>query len=118
MRELYELKEKLCKELKDFSKRGDINISQLEIIDKLAHSIKNIDKVLECYENEEYSGSSSYRRASYSDGNYGDRSYKGYSMDGYSRGNIVSELRALMQDAPDDKTKQEFQRFIRLMERM
>lgn len=42
----------------------------------------------------------------------------GSSRDGgYSRdGDMIEELRELMQDAPDQKTRQEFQRFIEKME--
>ena len=37
----------------------------------------------------------------------------------YSRdGGLVEELRELMQEAPDDRTRQEFQKFITKMESM
>lgn len=48
MKELYELKEKLCDELKAYSKR-DMSAGSLDVIDKLAHAIKNIDKIIENY---------------------------------------------------------------------
>lgn len=76
----------------------------------------------------------SYRGGSYRDGrSYDDGSYargrgrnaKRDSMgrysreDGYSRGgDMVEELRGMMEEAPDDKTRQEFQRFISKMEQM
>ena len=38
---------------------------------------------------------------------------------GYSRnGGMVEELRELMQDAPDERTRQEFKRFIEKIETM
>lgn len=41
-------------------------------------------------------------------------SSRGYSMDD----DMVAELRELMQNAPDERTKQEFKRFIEKIERM
>ena len=126
MKELYELKEKLCKELEEYGHK-DMSAGSLDVIDKLAHSIKNIDKIIECYEDEEYSGS--YRRSN--DGDYamdydkrsyarrrgGRRSYDG--MRGYSyHGKMVDELKDLMEDAPDEKTRQEFHKFIQKLEMM
>lgn len=41
------------------------------------------------------------------------------NMGGYSRGeSMMHELHELMESAPDDKTRQEFQRFIQKMEQM
>ena len=54
MRELYELKEKLCDELKEYGNK-EMSAGSLDVIDKLAHSIKNIDKIIENDENG-YSG--------------------------------------------------------------
>jgi hypothetical protein len=47
-----------------------------------------------------------------------DEAYDG--MGRYSRAgsDMIHELRELMDDAPDDKTRQEFQRFIQKMEQM
>lgn len=57
----------------------------------------------------------------YSRGGYS-REY-GYSRDGYSRdggysgnGEMVEQLKELMQEAPDEQTRQEFQRLIQKME--
>ena len=52
MNELYELKEKLCRELKKYGNE-DVTTSSLEVVDKLSHAIKNIDKIIEKYEEEE-----------------------------------------------------------------
>lgn len=84
----------------------------------------------------------SYRDGGHDGGSYGDGSYargrgryakrdsmgryssRGYSRDGYSReggysghGDMVDELRELMQDVPDEQTRQEFQRLIQRMEK-
>lgn len=151
MQDLYELKEMLCDELKEYGKKGELTTGSLEVVDKLAHTIKNLDKIIEAYEEEEYSGA--YEGGSYEGGSYargggnrgGGGSYRGgsyargggsyargrgrgarrdsmgrYSREGgYSRGgDMVMELRELMQDAPDDRTRMEFQKFIQKIEQM
>lgn len=104
MKDLYELKEKLCDELKSYGKK-DMTAGSLDVIDKLAHAIKNIDKIID--------------GGGYS-GNYynGVRSYRRYSRDNSYHGDVVSELRELMEDAPDERTKMEFKRFISKIESM
>ena len=138
MHELYELKEMLCEELKEYGKKGEMSAGSLEIVDKLAHAIKNLDKIIETYEEEEYSGRGSYRgpyegRGSYEDGrSYERRSYargRGrnarrdrmgrYSSEGYSRNEDMTEqIRGMMEEAPDERTRQEFQRFLNKLETM
>lgn len=138
MHELYELKEKLCRELKKYSSE-DVTTNSLEVIDKLSHAVKNIDKIIEKYEEEEgasygygsYEGS--YRggrsnRGSYNNGNSYARgrgrnakrdSMGRYSNDGYSRNaDIAAELREMMMDAPDEQTRMEYQRVISKLEQM
>lgn len=110
MKELYELKEKLCDELKEYGKK-ELSAGSLDVIDKLAHSVKNIDKIIE---GEGYSG------ARYHDGISTRRDARGrYMSHGYSYNyDMIAELRELMNDAPDDKTRQEFKRFISKIESM
>lgn len=130
MNELYELKEKLCKELKRYNNE-DITTSNLEVIDKLSHAAKNIDKLIERYEEEDgystYGGS--YRAGRMTRGNSYARgrgrnarrdSMGRYSSEsGYSRnGDIASELRELMMDAPDEQTRMEYQKVINKLEQM
>ena len=55
MHELMELKEKLCKELEEYGKK-DLSAGTLDVVDKLSHAIKNLDKIIESYEDEDYSG--------------------------------------------------------------
>ena len=85
------------------------------------------------YEGGSYEGGGSYRggsyrgggqsgRGSYARGGRGRRrggnQYGSYSMEGYSGANenMVEELRALMQESPDDRTRKEFERFIQKIE--
>lgn len=57
MKDLYNLKESLINELSDYGKKGGLTASSLDIIDKLAHAAKNVSKVIECCEEDEYSKS-------------------------------------------------------------
>ena len=47
MQELYELKDMLCDELKEYGKKGDLTAGSLDVVDKLSHTIKNLDNVVE-----------------------------------------------------------------------
>lgn len=66
---IYELKDMLCEELEEYGKKDKLDVGGLEIVDKLAHTIKNLDKIIESYEDEGYS-------EAYYDGSY-DGSYQG-----------------------------------------
>ena len=112
MHELYELKEMLCEELKKHGKE-ELTAGSLEVVDKLAHAVKNLDKIIEAYD-DGYSGR-------YEDG----RSYRGGSyrrsrdrMGRYSRDGIADKLRELMADAPDEHTRKEIERLADKMESM
>jgi hypothetical protein len=117
MKELYELKEMLLDKLKEYSKKGDLTSGSLDVVDKLSHATKNICKIIEEYEEE--SGYSRRQPMYYDDYSYARRRD---SMGRYSRdsrgGGMIHELRELMEDAPDEATKKEFQRFIQKMEQM
>lgn len=124
MRELYDIKENLLKEMKAYAKK-DVTASSLTMIDTLAHALKNIDKVIEkCEEEEggEYSNGGSMRgsygdgysrRYSRDEGSYRRRrdSMGRYSRDGYSGHDedVTMELQDLMRNAPDERTRQKIQ---------
>ena len=137
MRELYELKEKLCKELKSYGDKRELTASSLAMIDTLAHALKNVNKVIENHEEEEGMYSSEgypirpaheggYMRGSYGDmpmnsyarGRYARRDAMGrYSRDEYSgEGQMVTELQDLMRNVTDDRTRQKIQDIIYKME--
>ncbi len=91
MHELYELKEMLCKELEDYGRKGDLTAGSLEVIDKLAHALKNIDKVIEAkeMEEEEYSmegGNMGNMGGSYARGGSEGGQGGGRSRNSYARG--------------------------------
>ena len=140
MHKLYELKEKLMSELEDYSENGKFSKEDVESIKYIASSIDHLCNIMES--GDEYSMRMSYddggmmgrgsydRGGSYArgrsrggsrGGRTGANQYGSYDMGGYSRGDresIVSELRTLMEDAPDEKTRSEFRRFIQKMEQM
>ena len=136
MHKIYELKDKLCEELEEYGDKK-LDAGSLEVIDKLAHSIKNLDKIIEKYEDEDYSSAyddgmtgGSYERGgnrygsryamARGDGRGRGRNARRDSMGRYSSDNrmMVDELRELMNDAPDERTRMEFKRFIEKMEQM
>ena len=47
MENLEKLRDKLCQELDSIAEKGQVSTSNLDTIDKLTHTIKNIDKILE-----------------------------------------------------------------------
>lgn len=136
MQELYDLKDMLCKELKEYGKKDEMSAGSLEVVDKLTHALKNLDKVIDAYEeSDEYSNraypdgmggsyrggrGNSYRGGSYNGGSYARgrmnarRDSMGrYSGNGYSRDDgMVEELRELMQDAPNETIKRDIQRLV------
>ena len=146
MHKLMELKEKLCEMLEQYEGK-EVTANSLEAIDKLAHAIKNLGKIIEMYEEEEYSErGGSYARGGNrgggrrggnsraSGGSYGgsyEGSYEGGSYGGsYARGgrggysreysrneDMIAEPRELMNDAPEE-AKGEFRKFIGKIENM
>ncbi len=126
MHKLYELKEKLMKELEDYADNGKFSKDDVEAIKYAASAIDHICNIVE--DEEGYSGYGGYsmederRGGPYARGrgrNARRDSMGRYSSEEYSRtGDMVQELRDLMRDAPDERTRQEFQRFIQKIEQM
>ena len=145
LNDLREMCETLGRALKEANEKirnggGKLSTSDLDYVNKLSHSIKSVKATIAMVEGEMDDGGSyddgyrgrSYRgsyRGSYDDGSYGrgrgpyayrdnmGRYASHNSRDGYSmHGNMVDELRMLMNDAPDDQTRQEMQNLIRKME--
>ena len=135
---MHKLYEYVCDELKDLEKkaeRGNLSMQEVQYADTLAHLKKNLMKADEMMEDEygEYS-MAYYPMTSYAEEGgmkrgrmMGRRSYaqrrdaRGrYSSDGYSMANdrIISELRDLMADAPDERVRNEIQSLIHRVEKM
>lgn len=125
MHELYKLKDMLCEELKEYGSK-EMSAGSLDIVDKLSHAIKNLDKIIEKYEEEEgyssnymYDGGGSYPRGgSYARGR--GTNARRDSMGRYSRNDgkeeMVMQLREMMQDAPNDRARMRIQELIREFE--
>ena len=121
MHELYELKEMLCKELKEYGKKDKLDMSSLEAVDKLSESMWRVCRIIDRLEMDEpeysngYSGNNSYMNMpnmSYAAGRgAGARrdSMGRYSSrtDGYSNGNDYRmELQNMIQEASNDYVRQ------------
>ena len=124
MNELYELKDMLMRELKEYGKKGEVSPGALEIVDKLTHTLKNLCKIIDDMDGASYDRMWNIREGSYDDRSYGDRSYarKRNSMGRYSRhgdvDGMIADLHDLMSDAKDEETRKEFRHFIKTLEQM
>lgn len=124
MYKLYNLKDKLCDELTALADE-EITTSNIDIIDKLTHTIKNLDKVIDVKSAETYSGASRYNpRDNMSRGRpgYSGRDSMGrYTYDGYSRSDdinsMIHEVRSLASYLPSNK-QDEIDRLVMRMEQM
>ena len=142
---MHKLMEYICDELKEYERKADkegkLSMAEMQYVDLLAHTKKNLLKADEMWEDSEYSmamddgsrdNGRSYRRdlgGSYARGrgrnvrrdNMGrysnERGYSRYPVS-YGTEDMMDELRELMQEAPDQQTRQEFQRFIQKLEQM
>ena len=132
--ELYDMKEAIAREIGEANRRirqsdDKISMDDLEVIDKLTHSLKSLTTVCAMLEAEEegYSGDymagQSYRggysgregRTRYNRNSYGREGRNSY---GYSRtGDINDRLRQMMNEAPDENTRMEIRKLIDRMER-
>ena len=132
----------LCEELEKLENKADkdgkLSMSEVQYMDILLHAKKNLLKSEEMYEEMEdgysrrdggsyrYPGESSYARGRGrnarrdSMGRYSrERGYSRYSRDGgYSMADedMVEELRNLMDNAPDERTRMEFEKMISKIE--
>lgn len=164
---MHKLMEFICSEMEELERKagkdGKLSMAEIQYLDTLAHTKKNLLKADEMWEDSEYSerggsyardrGNRYSREGRYSreryarEGSYEDggpnsmeqgggsyerdassyargrgRNARRDSMGRYSRAEdtqmMVEELRELMENAPDNQTKMEFQRFIQKIESM
>lgn len=124
MRKLEELKEKMMHELDMVSAKPTMTIADISMIDTLAHSIKNLCKIMES-EEEGYSGGDweadgSYRRG-YSGrrhmvrGHYSRNAYGHSYGDGYEGRSYREMLEQEYSNARDERERETIRR---MMERM
>lgn len=129
MHRLYDDLEEICETLADELTKtneklnkagGEITAGDLEYINRLTHAIKSVKTSMAMIDAEE-SGYSydDGMRGSYARGRNARRDSRGRYSRSYSRDSgMVSELRELMKDAPDEQTRMEMQRMISRMESM
>ncbi len=138
-KELCDLKDTIANEITQANKEikksgGDLNSGDIEMIDKLTHSMKSLITacaMLEAeegysseYANESYArrysrdNRNSYARENRNGGSYGSyaRNESRYSRDnrnGYSRGMDWNEhLQMMMDEAPDEQTRMDIKRMM------
>lgn len=120
MKKLYDLRKMLCAELEECATKK-LDASTLDLVDKLAHATKNLDKIIERCEMEEQGYSYGHMtvppmRVSYYD--------PGISATGYSQGrgpyakrdslgryasasgNFSADLQNLINEAPNEAIRQ------------
>lgn len=125
MKHLEDLRETLCRELNEIAEKGELSAGDLETVDKLTHTLKNLDKIMmgEGYSNAgDWYAMGNYGRSMYRDDRY-DTSYRGRkrdSMGRYSRADaredMADKLRRMMDDAPDSRTREALEKALRSME--
>ena len=120
------LSDKISEKTRKIKSNG-MSDGDLETVDKLTHSLASVKKIMAFMEDdEEYSGydggMGSYRgsyRRSYNRGSYArkrDRMGRYSGERGYSRNDLADKMRELMEDAPDDRTRQEMMRMVEKIE--
>ncbi len=121
MKSMYDLRDMLCKELDEISRKGELGAGDLDIAHKLTDTIKNIDKI-EMLEDDGYSQRRYSRdgdwetdmRGTYGKGNSyarrGTHYVRGhYSRDG-ARDDIKRQLQEMLDNADDESIRKAIQR--------
>lgn len=124
---MHKIYEYLCDELKDLEKKAEsgqkLSMAELEYLNKLTETKKNLLKIEMLEEDSEYSNAmdgGSYARggrgrsyrSSYARGRGARRDAMGrYSSEGYSRAedDFMADMRELMASAPNDRIRQKMQ---------
>lgn len=119
MHEIMELKEMLMDELSKFGSKGDLSAGDLEVVDKLAHAIKNLCKIVEGsdkgFSRRSYyeDGGSSYRRGmSARRDSRGRYAREGGSMYYRNADEFVEQMEELMESAPNEQVKQQMRQMM------
>lgn len=122
MNAMYNIRDMLCKELEEISRKGEMSAGDLEAVHKLTDTIKNIDKI-EMLEDDGYSRDGDWAadiRGTYGRGS----SYRGRrrdSMGRYSRTDarehIRNQLEDMMMGADDDRTREAIRRCLDTIEK-
>ena len=131
---MYDLRDMLCKELDEISRKGELGAGDLDIVHKLASTIKNLDKI-EMMEDDGYSRDGDYSpdgdysrggdwqadmRGTYGRGSSYARRGTHYVRGHYSRADSMEHLREqindMMRETDDERVKEALRRAASLME--
>ena len=130
MEYLYDLKEKLCKELEEYAQKSNMNAGDLEMVHKLTDTIKNVDKIMMLEEGgysqaADMDSPSSYARGSsyanrgkhYVRGHYSrDGGYSRDGRGGYSRHDskesMMEQAQEMMDNATTERERDAIRRFM------
>ena len=119
---MYDLRDMLCKELDEISRKGELGAGDLDIVHKLASTIKNLDKI-EMMEDDGYSRGGDWQadmRGTYGRGSSYARRGTHYVRGHYSRADSMEHLREqindMMRETDDDRVKEALRRAASLME--
>lgn len=121
-KDLESLSEIVSEKLGDKTRRvrsNGMTDGDLDTIDKLTHTLKSIKGVLRFMDEDGYSSHYPYMDGgSYTRSRNPRRDSMGrYSSEyGYSRSDLAEKMRELMDEAPDDRTRQEMKRMVEKLE--
>lgn len=131
MKTYHDLKDMLCEELEEVTRKGELTAGSLDVVDKLTHSIKSLDTIIAMERYNDDDGESGFypQRYYYDDGTYRGRSMRGEmrsnarrrdAMGRYSRDDarheMMDNLRDLMDNAPDERMRKKIGQFMREIE--
>lgn len=128
MKSMYDLRDMLCKELDEISRKGELGAGDLDIVHKLASTIKNLDKI-EAMEGDGYSHNGDYSRGgdwqadmrgTYGRGSSYARRGTHYVRGHYSRADSMEHLREqindMMRETDNERVKDALRRAMDMME--
>ena len=108
MKSMYDLRDMLCKELEEITRKGELGAGDLDIVHKLTDTIKNIDKI-EAMEEDGYSS----RRDEYDmrgKGRRGTHYVRGHYSRDVSIDNMKRQLQEMLDNADDESIRRAIQR--------
>ena len=105
MHKLYNLRDKLVEQLESYDTESELDLKSLEIIDVLAHAIKNMDKIIETCEKDDSYGTRGRST-------HAMRDNMGRYLTGPSDTNMMTDLSNLMMDTSDENTRRAIQSMI------
>ena len=127
MEYMHELKEKLCDELEEIARKGELGAGDLEIVHKLTDTIKNLDKIEMLEEDDGYSRDgdwemegrgrynrgSSYARRRDSRGRY--TSDRRYSRDD-AKTHMIEQMEQMMNGTQNEREREIIKRAMEQLE--